>query len=227
MSQPTTTDMQVRSIKVDNWAKLKDDKKQYYRDDSIYIYSPSDGVLDIVSDVELRLNGSSTYTKVIHIPSLELSRPNTNPPAIVQQDNIMLMAFSVDTDVLYYTWLKPTDYAGGDVNIAFGWTNDGGTDDNGLNVKARLDYQTFALGDPLDGSHASSPQYVEDTYTSDTGWILHKTGDITIGESALTGKNGLSFKISFVTPSGSALTCDPHLAFFHIEYTAYKLGDEW
>ena len=51
----TSSDIQVRSIKVDNFAKLKDDKPLRFRDDAIQIYSDADGSLTIEADASVKL----------------------------------------------------------------------------------------------------------------------------------------------------------------------------
>lgn len=218
----TTSDMQVRSIKVDGYAKLSSDKKQYYRDDDIYTHSPSDGVLNIVADGEVQINGASTYTKYIHLIAAARGLPNTNPPTIVQQDNVELLKFTLNTDNLYFGWDTPTDYAGGNLVIIVEWTNDGGVDDNTKTVKAQLGYQTFATGESVAGSHANSPKTIQDTYASASGWIMHETDAMTIAAADFSTAHGITMKLSFITPTGTALTSEPHLYGIGLYYTAYK-----
>ncbi len=155
-----------------------------------------------------------------HIPAAALGRPNVNPPNIVIQDNVELLAFTVGTDRVFYAWDVPPDYDGGDLQIQAEWTNDGGVDDNGLDVKVQIDYQTYDTGDPLSGSHANSPKSIEDTYTSASGWIFNVTGLMTIAAADFAGKHGITMKISFVTPAGGALTADPHLVCIQLLYNA-------
>jgi hypothetical protein len=58
----TTSDIQVRSVKADNFMKLASDKKLYFRDSSIYIQSADDGYLDLVADLGIRIQN---LTKVL------------------------------------------------------------------------------------------------------------------------------------------------------------------
>ena len=51
----TTSDMQVRSIKVDNYAKLNAGKELRFRDDAIRIYSDADGSLTVEADTSVKL----------------------------------------------------------------------------------------------------------------------------------------------------------------------------
>lgn len=88
-----------------------------------------------------------------------------------------------------------------------------------MDVKVQIDYQTYAEGDPLSGSHANSPKSIEDTYTSDSGWIFHVTGVMTIVAADFAGKHGITMKISFVAPAGGALTAEPHLKGIQVLYT--------
>ncbi len=156
-----------------------------------------------------------------HLNAMALGKPNINPPNIVIQDNIELLAFTVGTDRVLYDWDVPEDYAGGDLQIQAEWTNDGGVDDNGLDVKVQIDYQTYDAGDAVSGSHANSPKSIEDTYTSASGWIFHITGAMTIAAADFAGKHGISLKISFVAPAGGALTADPHLKGIQVLYFKY------
>ncbi len=162
-----------------------------------------------------------TATEKIHLNAAALGRPNVNPPNIVIQDNIELLAFSVGTDRVFYDWDVPNNYAGGDLQIQAEWTNDGGVDDDGLDVKVQIDYQTFEMGDPVSGSHANSPKSIEDTYTSASGWIFHVTGSMTIAAADFAGKHGVAMKISFVAPAGGALTAEPHLVGVQVIYNKY------
>lgn len=163
----------------------------------------------------------ATRTEIIHLTAAALGLPNTNPPSIVQQDNTELLAFAVGTEQIYYGWEVPEDYAGGDLIVNAHWTNDGGVDDNGLDVKVQIDYQTYDDGDSVAGNHANSPKSIEDTYTSATGWLMHTTGGMTIAAADFAGKHVVAMKISFVAPAGGALTAEPHLIALMIEYTAY------
>ena len=155
-----------------------------------------------------------------HVNAGALGRPNLNPPDIVIQDNIELMSFTVDTDRVFFIWDIPNDYDGGPIALKVEWTNDGGVDDNGLDVKVQVDYQTYEPGDSVAGSHANSPKSIEDTYTSASGWIMHETGEMSIAAVDFAGKHGITMKVSFVTPAGGALTGDPHLIGIMIRYNA-------
>lgn len=165
-------------------------------------------------------NPDATRIEKKHLNAAALGRPNAQPPDIVIQDNVEFLAFTVNTDRVFYDWDIPEDYDSGDLNIQVEWTNDGGADDNGLEAKVQIDYQTYAEGDVLSGSHANSPKSIEDTYTSATGWIFHITGAMTIAAADFAGKHGVSMKISFVTPTGGALTAEPHLKGIQILYLA-------
>ena len=163
----------------------------------------------------------TTRAEIIHLTAAALGRPNTNPPSIVQQDNTELLAFTVGTDQIYYGWEVPEDYDSGDLIIRAHWTNDGGSDDQNLDIKVQVDYQTYnEQGDSVAGNHANSPKSIEDTYLSDSGWIIYTTGDMTIEAADFATEHIVALKISFVAPAGGALTCDPHLVALMIEYTA-------
>jgi hypothetical protein len=161
-----------------------------------------------------------TYQKTISIPAEEFGKPKTNPPEVVDQGDVTLYAFTVNTDKMTYKFPIPSDYAGGDMEFLVIWTNDGGVDDNGKAAKWQLDYQVSGEGDSVDGDHGNSPKSVEDTYTSASGWIEHHTAAMTIGSPDFTGKLCILLKISAVTPTGAALTCEPHLIGICYTYTA-------
>ena len=161
----------------------------------------------------------ATRTQTKHLPASALGRPNVNPPDIVLQDNTEMLAFTVGTDQLFISWEVPAEYAGGDLTLQAHWTNDGGVDDNGLDVKLQVDYQTYDDGDAISGDHANSPKSIEDTYASAAGWIMFTTGVMTIAAADFAGKHVVAMKLSFVAPAGGALTADPHLLGFMIMYS--------
>ncbi len=163
----------------------------------------------------------ATRLEILHLNAAALGRPNVNPPDIVIQDNVEMLAFTVGTDRIFYSWEVPEDYAGGDLILEVHWTNDGGVDDQNLDVKVQVDYQTFnEQGDSIAGSHANSPKSIEDTYLSASGWIIYTTGTMTIVAADFATEHVVSMKISFVAPAGGALTAEPHLIAFMITYTA-------
>ena len=51
----STSDMQVRSIKVDGYAKMATDKQLRFRDDAIKVYSDTDGSLTIEADTAVKI----------------------------------------------------------------------------------------------------------------------------------------------------------------------------
>lgn len=166
-----------------------------------------------------------THSVTISLDSDNFGRPNVNPPTLVTQDNIQLWKFTLDTDQMFHKFPLPHDYAGGDVTFSVIWTNDGGTDDDGLAVKWQLDYQISATGDPVSGSHANSPESIEDTYIGSTGWVDHLSGVMTITAADLSGKFCIFAKLSAITPVGTPLTCEPHLIGICFTYTAYNVDD--
>jgi len=158
------------------------------------------------------------------VPAEALGRPNTNPPTVVDQANLRLLAFTLNTDSVSIKMPVPWDLVSGeDIKLCAVWTNDGGVDDNTKDVKAQFDYQTASEGDSVDGSHANSPKTINDTYTSASGWIEHHTAYVTIANADFSGEACIFIKISFITPDGVALTCEPHLIGICIQYLAHKV----
>ena len=161
--------------------------------------------------IQLNPATKGTFSKKVSIPAEEFGKPNTNPPGIVDQDNLTLYNFTLDTDQVTYKFPVPNDYAGGPIDFSILWTNDGGVDDNGLAAKWQLDYQVGGEGDVISGSHANSPKSTEDTYDSDLGWVEHHTSNMIIAAADFAGKLCIFLKLSAITPVGAALTCEPHL----------------
>jgi len=161
---------------------------------------------------------------LLSIEAEALGKPAANNPTVVDQDNLTLYRFTVNTDYMTYKFPIPWELVTGEnIQINFVWTNDGGVDDNGKEVKARIDYQTTAEGDVVSGNHANSPKTQNDTYTSASGWIEHHTDFMTIANTDFAGKECIYMKISFITPDGVALTCEPHLIGICLKYVAHKV----
>ena len=157
-----------------------------------------------------------------HLSTGLLGKKNLGPPDIVIQDNTKMLAFTVDTDDFFYSWEVPLDYAGGGLGVVIHWTNDGGADDNGKNVKFQLNYQTFGENsDSIAGSHANSPKTVSDAYTSDVGWVSHTSPTMTIVDGNFADKHEITFRGRFITADATVLTCEPHLISVGLTYLAY------
>ena len=163
----------------------------------------------------------ATEVKTIPMDPDAFGRPNTNPPIIVDKDNLTLYAFTLNTDSLTVKMPIPWDYASGDIIFNVIWTNDDGVDDNGKFAKWQLDYQVGAVGNVISGSHANSPKSVEDAYSSDLGTVEEHTGNMTIAAADFAGEQCLFLKLSAITPVGAALTCEPHLVGLCYTYTSY------
>lgn len=163
-------------------------------------------------------------TRVESIAADNLGRPNANPPTATVQDNIQVQAFTLNTDRAFLEFPVPFDLHAGGIFLGAVWTNDGGTDDNGKTVKWQFDYQLGKRGQPVSGSHANSPRSVQDTYESTLGWIEHHADYINIPDSELVGMECVFMKISAVTPTGTQLSCEPHLIGICKVYTATRLA---
>ena len=158
------------------------------------------------------------------IPVESLGRPNTRPPTVVDQANLRLLAFTVDTDSVSFKFPIPWNLvSGSDLELQVVWTNDGGVDDNEKNVKVQMDYQISSEGTIIDGSHENSPQTIEDTYIYSPGWTEHRTGFMTIPSADFAGGFCVFIKLSFVTAQTVVLTGEPHLIGVCLRYTAHKV----
>lgn len=163
-----------------------------------------------------------TWTPSTALPAEAFGLPNTNPPGIVDQDNLTLYKFTVNTDHVTYKFPVPSDYHEGPLNFSVVWTNDGGVDDNGKNVKWQLDYQVGTEGDVIAGSHANSPKTVVDTYASASGWVEHHTDFMLIAAADFAGKACIFLKLSAITAPATVLSCEPHLVGMCFGYTAKR-----
>lgn len=153
----------------------------------------------------------STYTVVSSTGADLFGRPNLNPPTVVDIDNVTLYRFTLNVDRMTMKMPVPSDYNFGPLSFGPIWTNDGGEDDNGRNVRWQLDYQVASEGDVISGSHANSPKTVDDTYASALGWVEHHAPFADIAEADFVGEQCLFVRISAITPAAPALTCEPHL----------------
>jgi len=184
-------------------------------------YNSSDREFKFFNGEIISLFGG-TYSKTVYVPGEAFGRPNTNPPNVVDQDNLTLYSFTLNTDDMTFKLKIPSDYYSGGFTLYLVWTNDGGTDDNGKNVKWQLNYQVGGEGDVIAGSHVNSPKTAEDTYTSALGWVEHHTPTANIAEADFTGKLCVFLRIRAITPSGTALTSEPHLIGLCLTYTARR-----
>lgn len=185
-------------------------------------FNSTDAVFKFYNGIEnLPLGG--TVVKTVSMSADEFGRPNTNPPEIVDQDNLTLYSFTLNTDKLTLKFPAPYDYDSGDIEFQVIWTNDGGTDDNGKNVKWQIDYQVGSEGDVISGSHANSPKTVEDTYESASGFVEHHTAFVAIAAADFAGEQCIFIKLSAITPPATALSCEPHLIGLCRRYTAKRI----
>jgi hypothetical protein len=156
---------------------------------------------------------SGSFEKLFTVPFEEFGRPPTNPPTQEVIDNLMVGVFTLDTDQAFMKLPFPNnEYAGyGGISIQVVWTNDGGTDDKNKAAKFQLGFQVAKEGDVVSGDASGSPLSVEDTYTSDSGYVEHHTDWVNIPHSTLSGKYCLFVKLMAITPTGTALTSKPRV----------------
>ena len=150
-------------------------------------------------------------TVTVPILAEEFGMPSSNSPAVIDQGNVTLYGFTLNTDNMTYKFMIPKDYSGGDIEFNPVWTNTGITSDNTKEVKWQLDYQVFEIGEVMDGSHNNSPKSIEDAYASGSGWVPHQTDAMTIAAADFQGKTGILLKLSAITPSGTPITGEPNL----------------
>ena len=103
----------------------------------------------------------ATEVKTIPLAADVFGRPNTNPPIVVDIDNLTLYAFTLNTDKMTLKFPVPWDYVSGDIIFNVYWTNDGGVDDNGKFAKWQLDYQVGTAGDVISGGHTQPDRGLE------------------------------------------------------------------
>ncbi|GAI86369.1 unnamed protein product [marine sediment metagenome] len=165
----------------------------------------------------------TTIVKHVHLDVGRFKIPADPAPAVVVQDNVAMLSFAQNgTESAYLRWVIPDDYAGGDLTIIIVWTNDGGVDDNGKNVKWQLNYQVVTgPGASIEGDHANSPKTINDTYTSDTKHLVHMTDPTTLAAADFAGDHGIVFRLTAVVADPTQLTGEALFLGAAINYTAY------
>jgi len=168
----------------------------------------------------------ATYTKHEHIDLGLFKIPAAATPNIVAQDNAIIFFFNQNgSEHVHLRWPKGArNYAGGDLKIFAHWTNDGGVDDNGKNVRWEISYQVVTSGGSIAGNHANSPKTINDTYTSDTGHLEHTSPAATIAAADFASAHGIIMKFTAIVPADTALTGEAGLLGFALEYEAYVEG---
>lgn len=163
------------------------------------------------------------FTQHIDIPASTGQKGISNPPTIRDLGDAQVADMTVDTDELFVHALKRQDWATGDLSIHIEWTNDGGEDDQNKYVKFQCTYTACDEGDDISSSTATLT--VVDQYTSASGNIMCKSGDMTIPEASLLLGDDVHAKIMCIDASGSGdvLTCEPSIIAVHFEYTAKNL----
>lgn len=160
------------------------------------------------------------YQKLVNMPVESLGRPNTNPPDVIDQANLRLLKFAVNTDSVSIKMVKPYDWVTGALELGVVWTNDGGVDDLNKNVRVQMDYQTGSEGDVIDGSHTNSPKNVNDAYVSNAGWVECHTDFMTMAQADFENEQCIYCKFSFVTAPDTILSCEPHMIGICVRYNA-------
>lgn len=177
--------------------------------------------VDILKQYNIVIGG--TYTKLLNLPADEFGRPNVNPPTVVDQDNLTLYRFTLNTDRLTAKLPPPSDYANGPLEFNVVWTNDGGVDDNGRNVRWQIQYQVGSEGDVISGNHANSPKQVDDIYASALGWVEHHSNFMQIAGIDFLNEECIYVRFMAITPVAPALTCEPHMLGVCLRYKALRI----
>ncbi len=166
---------------------------------------------------------TETYTKRVSLPAEVFGKAAATTPTIVTLDNLTLYAFTLNADLMTFKFSLPGDYDSGPLRFNVIWTNDGGADDNGLNVRWQFDFQVSTEGGILSGSHTDSPKTAEDTYLGAQGNVEMRTPFIEIPAEDFVGQECVFIKLTAVTPVGAALTCNPRLVGICFAYTASRV----
>lgn len=167
---------------------------------------------------------SPTYTRYVHLNTAHFKIPAAGAPAVNVQDNTVMLGFNQnDSESIFMSWAVPTDYAGGDLSMTIHWTNDGGVDDNGKNVRWEINYQTVVSpGGSIAGDHANSPKLLNDTYTSATGHLEHTTGTATIAAADFALAHHVHIRLTALVAAATQMTGDSQFLEMELEYTAYS-----
>ena len=128
-----------------------------------------------------------------------------------------------DTESVFLNWEIPGDYAGGDLEIMIHWTNDGGVDDNGKNIRWQVNYQTVADDGSIAGDHANSPEVIDDTYTSATGHLFHTTVMAAVAAADLVGVHEVHIRLTALIAAPVQLTGESQFIAMMLVYDAWSV----
>ena len=166
---------------------------------------------------------SPTYTQRLHVGIGTFKIPAAGAPDVFVQDNTVMLSFNPNgTEDSYISWEIPPDYAGGDLEVLLHWTNDGGVDDNGKNIRLQLNYQSMVNTTVVSGNHANSPKTINDTYTSASGWIFHTTDAATIAAADFSTQHQINFRLTAIAAAVTQMTGEVHILAMMLQYSAYS-----
>ncbi|GAI37119.1 unnamed protein product, partial [marine sediment metagenome] len=180
-------------------------------------------VINITNLIAAGVIVGEVYSKLISMPAEALGRPNTDPPTVVDHDNLTLYSFTVNTDRITLKLPPPADYAGGPLGFNVVWTNDGGVDDLNRRVRWELNYQAVSEDEVISGNHVNSPKLIDGLYDLSIGWVEQHTGFMEIAEADFLGKECIYVRLRAVTPLNPPLTCEPHLIGVCLRYNALRI----
>ena len=176
-----------------------------------------------IRTITVRSWGRGRYTHREHLGVGTFRIPAAGAPANNVQDNTAMLGFNQnDTEDAYTSWEVPSRYAGGDLGVQMHWTNDGGIDDNGKNVRWEVNYQTMDDGDSVAGNHASSPKVIDDTYTSATGYLMHTSPMAAIAAADFAAAHEIRIRLTALAAAPVQLTGESQLTGILLMYDAWS-----
>lgn len=176
------------------------------------------------STINVRTAERWIYSKPVHLDTAHFKIPAAGGPAIATQDNTSMLSFAQnDTESVFLSWEVPADYAGGDLEMQIHWTNDGGVDDNGKNVRWEVNYQTVADFGSIAGDHANSPKLLDDTYTSATGHLFHTTVMSAIAAADFAAAHEIHIRLTAIAAAAVQMTGESQFIALMLVYDAWSV----
>jgi len=186
-----------------------------FDENKLFALAIKDGVITIID----------TYTAHIHIPASELGKNVTNPPVVNDYGICKVAEFTVNTDICYYKWLVPDNYASGDITIHINWTRSTtGSDESAKTVKWQVK-NLVINGMNEEVASGENTDAIQDAYisSSTTDKICYKTDNMTIAAAEFSKGEIIIMEISAVTVDSGVALSEPALISLGINYMAYKM----
>jgi len=166
-----------------------------------------------------------THTCHLHFTASNLGKNVSNPPVVDTYGITKVLEFTVDTDLGYYKFLVPDEYASGDITLHINWTRSTtGTDESTKTVKWQL--KNLVINGTSENCNAGeNTDAIQDTYdaVSTTTQIVYKSGDMTIAAAEFAAGELIILEIMAVTVDSGVALSEPALVSIGIDVIINKV----